>query len=241
MASQTTDNLMQQLAPLRTLIKAKEAQSRRLLTLCSMCYNTLKRAQLFLLNDAAKRETINTFLKPEMDFNGDEVEVVHLLTLLAEIGVDAIRKAVIAPVKSRNVAAYYGCLLTRPKAVSISEPAENPTILEHILTAAGCETVYFPFRTDCCASFQIVSRPEIVKARAKTLVTAAANNGADVIVVSCPLCLYNLDAPQAELQAEDGGFRRLPVVYFTELLAEAFGLASDANFMRRKGAKTQRV
>jgi len=224
MFSQTTDTLMHQLAPIRTLIKAKEANSRQLLTMCSMCYNTLKRAQLFVSNGEAERETINMFMKPEIDFNGDEVEVVHLLTLLEQIGADAIRQAAQTPVKTRKFAAYYGCLLTKPKAVSITEPAENPMILEHILTAAGFEAVYFPFKTECCASFQVVNRPEIVKQRAKTIVTSAAKNGAEVIVTSCPLCQYNLEAFQAEIQAEDAGFQQVPVRYFTELLAEAFGL-----------------
>ena len=43
----------------------------------------------------------------------------------------------------------------------------------------------------------------------------AANNGADTVITACPLCLYNL--------AKNGG-SELPVVYFTELLAEALGV-----------------
>ena len=39
-------------------------------------------------------------------------------------------------------------------------------------------------------------------------------NGAEVIVTACPLCKYNLEKNGSDL----------PVVYITELLAEAFGI-----------------
>ena len=40
-------------------------------------------------------------------------------------------------------------------------------------------------------------------------------NGADTVITACPLCLYNL---------QKNGGSDLPVVYFTELLAEALGV-----------------
>ena len=45
--------------------------------------------------------------------------------------------------------------------------------------------------------------------------TSAAEHGAEMVITACPLCLYNL-------QKNSGS--DLPVVYFTELLAEALGL-----------------
>jgi heterodisulfide reductase subunit B len=41
--------------------------------------------------------------------------------------------------------------------------------------------------------------------------------GADCLVTACPLCKYNLN--------KSG---KLPVIYFTELLAEALGVKEDA-------------
>lgn len=229
MPSQTRDNLMHQLAPIRTLIKTKEAESDRLLTLCSMCYNTLKRAQLFIQQDEEKRDVINTFMNREIDFSGDEVKVIHLLNLLFEIGVEKLKDAVQNQVGGIKFAPYYGCLLTKPKEVAIVENMENPTIMEDVLNAAGCESVYFPFKTECCASFQVVNRRDIVKNRTKTIVRSAVKNGADLIVASCPLCLYNLDAVQKDLHAEDAGFQTLPVLYFTQLLALTYGIDPAIN------------
>ena len=42
--------------------------------------------------------------------------------------------------------------------------------------------------------------------------------GAEMVITACPLCLYNL---------QKNGTEDLPVVYFTELLAEALGVKED--------------
>ena len=44
----------------------------------------------------------------------------------------------------------------------------------------------------------------------------AYHAGAEMVITACPLCMYNLDANATE--------HRLPVKYFTELLAEALGV-----------------
>jgi heterodisulfide reductase subunit B len=48
---------------------------------------------------------------------------------------------------------------------------------------------------------------------------SAVKAGADVIVTACPLCKYNLEKSGCEI----------PVVYITELLAEALGVKEDTN------------
>lgn len=50
------------------------------------------------------------------------------------------------------------------------------------------------------------------------ILESAKEKGAEEIVTACPLCLYNLQ------KNSDGA---LPVVYFTELLAEALGVKND--------------
>ncbi|MHA1712539.1 MAG: hypothetical protein ACTSW4_00630, partial [Candidatus Ranarchaeia archaeon] len=47
---------------------------------------------------------------------------------------------------------------------------------------------------------------------------------ADVIVVSCPLCAFNLDERQRDLMRLHSGFKAIPVLYFTQVMAVAFGL-----------------
>jgi len=229
MYSQTTDNLMHQLAPIRTLIKAKESGSKELLTLCSMCYNTLKRSQLFIQSDEEKREKINNFMDREIDFNGDEVEIVHILNLLEQIGVDKLRAKIEKDVSDIKFAPYYGCVLTKPKEISIVPNPEDPEIIEEILEGIGFESVYYPFKNECCGSFQVVNQRDIVKERTRKIVSTAINNEADFIVLTCPLCFYNLDAVQKDIKKEDEHFKTIPILYITQLLALAYGLDPDLN------------
>ena len=86
------DDLIHQVAPVRDLIRARDAGHERLTTLCSMCYNTLARANKLVAEDEEKRKTLNLFMDEEPDYNG-EVEVVHLLPWLRDnLGWDALRE-----------------------------------------------------------------------------------------------------------------------------------------------------
>ena len=229
MYSMASDNLMLQVAPVRTLIKAKESGNKKLLTICSMCYNTLKRAEIFIRNDEEKRRTINEFMDLERtEFNGDEVEVVHILQLFEYIGLEVLSSKMKKKKSTIKIAPYYGCLLTRPREVAI-DSVEEPMIMERVLNAAGYDTVYFPFKTECCCSFQVVNVRDIVKDRTRKIVSSAVSNDADMLAVCCPLCDYNLDAVQKEIKEQDSSFQTVPVLYFTQLLALLFGIDPSIN------------
>lgn len=84
------DDLVHHLAPVRNLIRVKEQGGDKVGTLCSFCFNVLKRANLLMRKDDEKRKTLNSFMEEEEDYNG-EVEVVHLLEVLRdEVGWDSI-------------------------------------------------------------------------------------------------------------------------------------------------------
>ena len=53
-------------------------------------------------------------------------------------------------------------------------------------------------------------------------------DGADVMVLSCPMCDFVLGQRQQELAEKYSEFRPLPVLYFTQLLALALGLGPEA-------------
>ena len=50
------------------------------------------------------------------------------------------------------------------------------------------------------------------------IVESASGFGADMLITACPLCMYNLN------KSVEG---KLPVYYFTELLAEALGVKEE--------------
>ncbi len=217
------DEELHQLAPVRNLIRVKETGSDKVVTICSFCYNTLKRADLLVKNNPAKMHTINTFMEEEIDYEGD-VEVVHLLEVLRDdIGWETIAEKVQVPLSGLKVAPYYGCTLLRPQEIAIDD-VERPTIMGDLLKALGADVVDFPYATECCGSYQIISNPDFVSQRVWDILSSAMRRKADAVVLSCPLCDFNLDHTQEEFIQKRSGFNGIPVLYFTQLLALALGL-----------------
>ncbi|MFZ2447067.1 MAG: CoB--CoM heterodisulfide reductase iron-sulfur subunit B family protein [Syntrophobacteraceae bacterium] len=219
------DDLIHHVAPVRDLIRAMEQGSDKVVTLCSMCYNTLARANLLMKNDAVKRKTINDFMSEEKDYQG-EVEVAHFATFLRDaVGWDTLRAKVKAPLNGMKIAAYYGCTLVRPKDVAI-EPAGSKVMNEFVETLGG-SAVDFAASTVCCGSYQVLAHPEAVVDAVGRIIESAAAAGAEALILSCPLCEYNLAKKQDDLVASGKIARKLPVLYFTQLLAIALGLAPE--------------
>jgi heterodisulfide reductase subunit B len=217
------DDLAHHLAPVRNLIRVNEQGKNKVATLCSFCYNALKRANLLMQNDQEKRKTLNDFMEEEKDYNG-EVEVVHVLQVLRDdIGWGNISEKVKVPLHGLKVAPYYGCTLLRPKEVAIDD-VERPTILGKLMAAIGAEVVDFPFATECCGSFQIVSNPDFVTQRAWDILSSALRREADALVLTCPLCNFNLSQRQQELLGRYNDFKSIPIFYFSQLLALALQL-----------------
>jgi heterodisulfide reductase subunit B2 len=220
------DDLIHHVAPVRDLIRAMERGSDKVVTLCSMCYNTLARANLIMRNDEVKRKTINDFMDEEKDYRG-EVEVVHFLNFLRdEIGWDELRRLIKVPLEGLKLAPYYGCTLLRPKDVAI-EPPGSPKIFTDFLQTLGATVHDFPASTLCCGSYQILANPEAAEAVAATILEGAMNSGAEAVVLSCPLCEFNLAKKQADLLARHLLAKEVPTYYFTQLLAVALGLSGD--------------
>ena len=212
------DDLAHHLAPVRNLIRVSEQGANKVGTLCSFCYNSLKRANLLMQKDGEKRKTLNDFMEEEMDYNG-EVEVVHILEVLRdEIGWGNITEKVKVPLRGMRIAPYYGCTLLRPQEVAIDE-VERPTILHRLIETIGAEAVDFPFATECCGSFQIVSNPDSVTQRAWDILSSALRREAEALVLTCPLCYFNLGQRQKILVRRHSDFKGIPIFYFSQLLA----------------------
>jgi len=217
------DDLVHHLAPVRNLMRVMEQGSKKVGVLCSFCYNSLTRANLLMKNDQQKRGTLNDFMEEEKHYNG-EVEVVHILEVLRDdLGWANIAEKVKVPLKGLKVASYYGCTLLRPQEVAIDH-VERPTILRSLLETVGAEAVDFPYATECCGSFQIIGNPDHVAQRVWDILSSALRSGAEALVLTCPLCHFNLGERQRELAQRYGDFQGMPIFYFSQLLAVSLGI-----------------
>jgi heterodisulfide reductase subunit B2 len=172
--------------------------------------------------DTVKRDTINRFMDDEIDYFG-EVEVIHYLTLLDELGWGKIKEKVTAPLTNLKVAPYYGCTLQRPQDVGI-EPMGSFRMMTELLQAIGATVVPFNSADKCCGSYQVINVEAGDNDAAANVINAAASAGIEALVTSCPLCEYNLGKQQDQFMAKGKITANVPTFYFTQLLAMALGV-----------------
>ena len=209
------DEVATKLSSVRALADAKE-QGRDLVTLCSACHHVLKRVNDDMANDPAIRDKANNYMGLDTPYAG-ETKVLHFLEVLRDrIGFEELKKKVTNPLTGKKIGAYYGCMLLRPGNVMEFDDPGDPTIMEDFIRAIGAECVEYPFRNECCGGYVALEAKKLAQEKSTTVVKSALDNGAEMLITACPLCMYNLDANATK--------NVLPVKYFTELLFEALGL-----------------
>ncbi len=202
------------LSSIRALASAKE-KGQDLVTLCSACHNVIKQVNNDMRTDDDIVLRANNYLKLDQPYKG-ETEVLHYLEVLRDkVGFDNLKAAVKNPFTGKKIAAYYGCLLLRPGKVMQMDNPENPKILEDFIIAIGGTPVIYPQRNECCGGYMTLEDKTAAQSRSSMVMESAAEHGAEMVITACPLCLYNLKKNSGS---------EVPVVYFTELLAQALGL-----------------
>lgn len=211
------DEVATKLSSVRAL-KAAAQKGQPLISVCSACHNVIKQTNAAMQNDKEFADKVNRYMAEE-PYNG-ETQVYHYLEMLRDlVGFDKIKEKVVNPLKGKKIAAYYGCLLLRPGTVMKMDDPENPKIMEDFIRAIGATPVVYAMRNECCGGYIAMESPEMAKKKSNAVVDNAKNQGAELMVTACPLCRYNLVKNGADI----------PVVYFTELLAEALGVKEDTN------------
>lgn len=206
------DEIATRLSAVRA-IESAAAKGQDVLTLCSACHNVLKQTAYDLKNDENFAAKVCAYCGYDA---APEANVVHYLEMLRDtVGFDKIKEKVTNPLTGKKIAAYYGCLLLRPGKVMQFDNPENPTIIEDFIRAIGAEPVIYPMRNECCGGYVAVENEPLAAKKSSAVLESAAEMGAEAVITACPLCLYNL---------KHNGGDKLPVYYFTELLAEALGV-----------------
>ncbi len=220
------DNYIGMVAAARILANAAKEEGGRLVTVCSFCYNVLKRVNYVIQNNSEARQKLNDYL--EENYTG-EIQPVHPLEICKEhVGFNVIRNKAARSLKGLKVACYYGCMLVRPAAEMNFDDPENPTIMEGLVTALGAEVVEYPNKITCCGSYQVLHDNALVMQRVEDILNSAITKGAEAIITSCPLCQFNLDWLQEKILQKNAGFRQIPVLYFTQLLGLALELPQES-------------
>ena len=225
--------------PARNLAIAAAQGFETIIAPCSGCYKNLRRASKVVADDKAMRRKVNDSLKDNLTLDGD-VTVMHpLYVLLNEYGVERIKAQVVRPLSDLRVASYYGCMLTRPR--DVFDSPERPTGLDDLTGALGAQLVDYPMKAKCCGGALALSHaPVTAKLTGKVLVSAK-DAGADVISLACPMCHTALDGYQGKAESAMQQPIDLPVLYFTQVMGLALGIAPAKLGLTRHIVPTNKV
>jgi heterodisulfide reductase subunit B len=235
----TTDHLLGVALPARNLALAEAAGFDRLLAPCAACYNRLAAAHLAVAEDASLAGQMPDILGRPF---ANSVEVMSVATLLRDTA-PTIAEMAAAPRQTPNplvgvkLAAYYGCLLVRPPELSGGDDPEQPMFMDEVIEACGAEAVDWNMKVECCGGAFSVSRTSSVLRMGRAIIEDARRAGAEAIVVACPLCHTNLDLRQKAMESR--GQPRIPVLFITQVVGLALGLAPDSLGLKRHFISTQ--
>ena len=211
----------------RNLVLAEKQRngSHTLVAPCSACFVNLSRTEHYMREDRALAATVNGALDADgLSYTPGSIEVRHLFEVLVdEVGIEAVRAQVVRPLSGLRVAPYLGCLVTRPDYDGRWRSREHPLAFDRLLGALGAEVVDFPPRTDCCGGHMTQISPGTGFELIRRLVDAADRLGADMLVTICPMCQMNVDAYQGEMNRYFHTHHHMPILFFTQLMALAFG------------------
>jgi len=197
---------------------------------CSACFLNLGKVDHAMAEHPEVEHAVNTSLAAGgLHYDPGALAVRHLLEVVVrDVGLERVRSQVARPLTSLRVAPYYGCLLTRPEIPGHThDDPEQPTSLDELLKALGCEVVDYPLKTHCCGGHMTQISAQTAYSLLYRLLRSAQEYRADVVAVACPMCQLNLDAYQGAVNKEYGTDFRLPVLYFTQLMGLAFGLPAE--------------
>jgi len=187
---------------------------------CALCFNRLKAAE-----KEAKEETGKAPL---------DKKIWDLLDFLTQPSfLQQVAKKIKRPLKGLKAVGYYGCLASRPPAVTEKKDYENPQEMERLLTVLQAEPIDWSYKTDCCGAGLALARPDLVDTLVGRLYERALAAGAECFVVSCQMCQANLDMSQERISKKAGKKYYLPVFYFTELMGLAMGHPDTAKWLSR--------
>ena len=195
------------------------------MTCCAACFSRLKIANKFMKDDSFHRDKVNEITGEK--YSG-ELNVRHFLDILVNVfGLKNIEDKIVKKLTGLKVACYYGCLLTRPNEITKFDDLEEPHTMDDLMKTVGIEAVKWPYKVECCGASFSLTKTDIVLKLSGDILQMAQDEGAEAIVVACPLCQSNLDLRQPAINKKLKKKFNMPIFYFTQMIGLAMGIEPD--------------
>jgi heterodisulfide reductase subunit B len=199
-----------------------EAYGNDLVCPCSSCYTILYKTNHILKNNRIMKAKVDQALKKDDLKYNLSIKVRHPLEVLVnDVGLDAIVSKAKVSLAGMKIAQYYGCQIVRPDRGL--DDKENPQMMDSLFAALGAENVYFPMKVRCCGGMLMTTYPDVALELNKKILESAHQNGANLVLTTCPLCQINLEAYQDKINNKFKTDLHLPILFFTQALGLALG------------------
>lgn len=194
---------------------------------CSSCYTILSKTNRILNQIPEMHSDVNEALTvANLKYSG-QTKVRHPLDILMnDVGIETIQKKAKKKLNGLKIAPYYGCQIVRPEKGF--DDRENPILMDRLFKKLGADVVYYPMKVRCCGGMLMTTFEDTALKLNKELLECAEANGADVIVTTCPLCHFNLEAYQDKINDKYQTKFNIPILYFTQLLGVVLGLSEKS-------------
>jgi heterodisulfide reductase subunit B len=216
----------------RNLALAEQNGGHSLIAPCSACYTVLLKANRFLRDSPELKGKVDRILAGGGLKYDLSVVIRHPLDVLVnDIGVETIARGAKRSLAGITFAPYYGCQIVRPERGF--DDREFPTTMDRLFKRLGAVSAYFPLKTRCCGGMLMTTFPEVCLRLVKDLLECAAENGAQCMVTTCPMCQMNVEAYQRRVNSRFGTSYQIPVLFFTQLLGLALGCSEQELGLQR--------
>jgi heterodisulfide reductase subunit B len=195
-----------------------------LIAACPACYVCVNKANIYMTEDELLRNSIKGILKSAgLEYHGT-VRVRHFLDVLVkDIGEDVLSNLLKNSLNGIKVACYYGCQVVRPWCDF--DDQEMPLKLDELIKILGGEPVKFPLKTSCCGGALLTTQENVALKLSYKLLKCAVDNGAEIIITTCPMCQINLEGYQRKINRAFGSNFDMPIIYFTQMIGYALGIS----------------
>lgn len=218
-STHSIDHNLSELLPTRNLALAPAG--RPLIAPCPNCHMRLKLAHIKLQQNREYRKKYERMWNREFDKDLQIITFFELILDLANAGAFDKKQT---GLKGLKVAAYYGCMLSRPPVMRHEKNFHG--LMEKVLLSLGAEPLNWLNSTRCCGTFLTASRPDIATKTVADIIAGAERSGAECIVTACVMCQMNL-----EIRREIHG--KMPIFRFSELLELSMGIGGHTGWLRR--------
>lgn len=195
-----------------------------LVTSCSTCLMTLRRAKQLLDSSPEKKESVNRLLEPEgLHYSGTS-DVKHILWVITEdYGLGRLAEKVVRPLNGIRFAPFYGCHIIRPSHLLGRDNPAAPSSLDQVIEALGGCLIEYPAKNKCCGFHTLLVAEKESLTMSGDAIEAAIRGKADFIVTPCPLCHTALDAYQTKALRGRDISRNIPVLHLSQMIGLALG------------------